>query len=162
MSYCSQLSAIYITSYQAVTQFTILADESNAVPSLTNQRSYLDFHLTQRDWEHLVDIRDVLRVSGTNHITSILTTSPLGAIKYPADVLKWACAHCVAHYSQLWVPSLSSIGKAWLLIKNTLFWRMHSVKVSRTFTNGMTMLRTHLQRILFALVRTHAFLYSTN
>ena len=88
----------------AVTQFTILADESNAVPSLTNQWSYSDFHLTQRDWELLVDIRDVLRVSGMNHITSLLTTSPLGAIKYPADVLKWACAHCVAHYSQLRVP----------------------------------------------------------
>jgi hypothetical protein len=68
------LSDHYITCNQAVTQFTLPADESTAVPSLTNRRSYSDFHLTQKDWEHLVDIRDALRVSHLNLCASLLTT----------------------------------------------------------------------------------------
>jgi hypothetical protein len=44
-----------------VIQFILLADASEAVPSLTNKRCYADFHLSPRDWESLGFIRDVLR-----------------------------------------------------------------------------------------------------
>ena len=48
---------------QAINQFILLADASENVPNLTKQRSYTDYHLTHKDWEHLRDIRDALMVS---------------------------------------------------------------------------------------------------
>jgi hypothetical protein len=58
---------IYATSHvltllQAVNQFILLADESDTVPDLTKNRSYADFHLTWKDWEHLENIKVALRV----------------------------------------------------------------------------------------------------
>ena len=50
-----------LTSYQAINQFVLLADASEAVPTLTKQRCYADFHLTPRDWDRLGHIRDALQ-----------------------------------------------------------------------------------------------------
>lgn len=62
VGYLSQISSHSLTPRQAVIQFILLADASEAVPSLTRKRCYADFHLNHRDWERLVLIKDALRV----------------------------------------------------------------------------------------------------
>jgi hypothetical protein len=111
------LSDHYITCNQAVTQFTLLTDESTAVPSLTNRCSYSDFHLTQKDWEHLVDIRDALRVSHLNLCASLLTTVRSHRISSRhSQVCERQRSGTLSQVSN----SLSSVGKAWPLIKNII------------------------------------------
>ncbi|KAF8264610.1 hypothetical protein EI94DRAFT_1805593 [Lactarius quietus] len=46
----------YILLKTAMDQFILLADTSENVPNLTKQRSYTDYHLIRKDWEHLRDI----------------------------------------------------------------------------------------------------------
>jgi hypothetical protein len=57
------LSTHVLTLSQAITQFILLADASELVPNLTNNRSYSDFHLSRRDWDRLGNIKVVLQVS---------------------------------------------------------------------------------------------------
>ena len=64
--YLSQISSHYLTSWQAVIQFILLADASEAVPSLTKKHCYADFHLAPRDWECLVFI------SETPHLCALI------------------------------------------------------------------------------------------
>jgi hypothetical protein len=47
--------------YQAITQFTLLADESSDLPSLSKHRLYANFHLSRQEWDRLEHIRDALR-----------------------------------------------------------------------------------------------------
>ena len=48
----------FLTGHKSI---VLLADASEAVPSLTQQHCYADFHLTPRDWDHLGHICDALR-----------------------------------------------------------------------------------------------------
>jgi hypothetical protein len=61
-AYISFVSVAPLTHfYQAITQFTLLVDESADLPDLSNHRSYADFHLSRREWDRLEHIRDALR-----------------------------------------------------------------------------------------------------
>lgn len=86
---CLILPSVYnkcLSCLQAISQFILLADASDDVPSLSNQRSYADFHLSRRDWVHLENIRDVLRVRS---LSLVGHRSPgLGAVNCPANILK--------------------------------------------------------------------------
>jgi hypothetical protein len=78
----------YLTPYQAITQFILLADTSDDVPCLTKHQSYADYHLSQKDWLCLEDIRDVLRLRSFVFHSFLACVAYLGAVKHPADFLK--------------------------------------------------------------------------
>ncbi|KAF8263978.1 hypothetical protein EI94DRAFT_1703590 [Lactarius quietus] len=50
----------FIKLKPAIIQFILLADASEAMPSLPKKRYYVDFHMNARDWESLGYIRDAL------------------------------------------------------------------------------------------------------
>jgi hypothetical protein len=68
------------TLSQAINQFILLTDTSDDVPPLSNHHSYADFHLTQRDWEHLEGIK---AAQFDAHVTLVL-----GTVKHSANFLK--------------------------------------------------------------------------
>ena len=50
------------TFLQGIDQFVLLADASEKVPNLMNNRSYVDFQLSKKDWDRLGVIHEVLWV----------------------------------------------------------------------------------------------------
>ena len=100
--YLSQIKGCILNSWQAIIQFILLADASEAVPNLTKQSSYADYHLTVHNWDHLVSIRDALRVSLFRLRFSSYSLQ-LGASWCTAKLLMWTHAHSVANYTQFQV-----------------------------------------------------------
>jgi hypothetical protein len=49
---------------QGIDQFVLLVDASDKVPDLPKNRSYANFQLTKKDWDHLEEICNILRVRG--------------------------------------------------------------------------------------------------
>jgi hypothetical protein len=95
------MSTVYLTSYQAIAQFILLADESDLVPDLSKHRSYADYHLSRRDWEHLEHIKDALRVRFHIFTSSPCSHCRLGAVEGPANVLESACSYSLADHTKL-------------------------------------------------------------
>lgn len=51
----------FLKLQKGIGQFILLVDANDHVPKLSGKRSYADFHLTERDWEQLANIKHSIR-----------------------------------------------------------------------------------------------------
>jgi hypothetical protein len=146
---------VYNPSQQAICQFILLADASDDIPNLSNQHSYADYHLSRRDWEHLENIKDALRVRFPILLLPRLTL-PRNLQTSSKPSRRSASLQSGESYQ---VSSFSSNGgKQWLQNSTIKDSQKHSTRVSRAFGNGMAMLMANHLRTLFVLVCPHTFL----
>ena len=101
-----------LTLLQAVSQFILLADASELVPNLSNNRSYSDFHLSQRDWDRLENIKAALRVSSVLPYL-IWCSCDLGRSHQMFSKHSRVYAHPLSGELYLALSSSSNVGKPW-------------------------------------------------
>jgi hypothetical protein len=89
-----------------VEQFVLLADASDKVPDLTNNRSYADFQLSKKEWDKLEVIHEVLRVCTAKFILFRHICNPFfaGTGQCTTNLLERAHAHRLAYHPVSRVP----------------------------------------------------------